>query len=424
MNNRTQPVSGPESSLGREPGLASHCRRVEAVAQLLAQHLSIPNQRKELLASACLAHHCDSGPFPRRVLERLLEELIPETGPVRAGEDLLQPEVRAVLEAGRQPAGTPEADLAGILALADFFDEQYEAQPIEGAGSDSIFGALEAAANSGILRGELVRAFDNAIRPAPLGHPATWNVPAFREAILMMQELLRDPRVTVEKVAHAAAQDPSLAGRIMQLANSALFGARSEASTLQQAIMRLGFTTAQRVLLSFAARPLLASPRIEYLWPHSLEVADLAEQLACQAGGIDPSEAYLLGLLHDIGRIALSTASISNMVRLRRLERAGCPPVYAETVLLRTDHAAAGAQLAEYWRLPEAMAQAIAQHHRPETATDRRAHLLYAAEYLSGSEEDLPSATRLQMALDALGLTRADIGDCTISRLGSWLAAA
>jgi len=70
------------------------------------------------------------------------------------------------------------------------------------------------------------------------------------------------------------------------------------------------------------------------------------------------------------------------------------------------------------------MVSAIRQHHRSEKAESPLAHLLYVAEYLSASEEDLPSITRLEASLKGIGLALDDIGDCTVSALGSWLAAA
>ena len=60
----------------------------------------------------------------------------------------------------------------------------------------------------------------------------------------------------------------------------------------------------------------------------------------------------------------------------------------------------------------------------PERGESPLAHLLYAAEYLSGSEEDLPSLVRLETSLKGIGLAWEDVGDYTVSALGEWLAAA
>ncbi|MEI9973617.1 MAG: HDOD domain-containing protein [Ignavibacteriota bacterium] len=141
-------------------------------------------------------------------------------------------------------------------------------------------------------------------------------------------------------------------------------------------------------MISLAVKPILFQPKPETLWPHSVAVAELAEQLACVAGGVDPGEAYLAGLLHDVGRIALREAALYDAARVQGLVESGCPATYAEELILRTDHAELGAQIAREWRLPEPLAVAIRQHHHPEATNSRLAHVLYLAEYLSNSNED------------------------------------
>jgi putative nucleotidyltransferase with HDIG domain len=257
-----------------------------------------------------------------------------------------------------------------------------------------------------------------------LGQAESWHLPVFPQAALRTLSLMRDPRASLADVAKAASLDPAIAGLVMRLGNSALFGSRTRASTLSQAIGRLGFATSQKVITSAALRPVFDSPRLQEAWQHSLYVADLSEQLARHAGKVDPAEAYLAGLVHDAGRIALLAMPLYDAARLQGLMQGGCPQVYAENLLLRTDHAALGAQVAALWRLPDTMVSAIQQHHRPENAEGPLAHLLYIAEYLSGSEEDLPSIIRLEVSLKRLGLALDDIADYTVSALGSWLAAA
>ena len=263
-----------------------------------------------------------------------------------------------------------------------------------------------------------------ATLPSPLGDPESWRVPVFPQAAMRALNLLRDPQANLNAVVEAASGDPAIAGLIMRLANSALFGSRTQISTLSKAIVRLGFATAQKVVTSAAMQPLFSSRKLQELWQHSLQVADLSEQLACLAGKIDPAEAYLVGLLHDVGRIALLSLPVYDAARLRGLEDGRCSKVYAENLLLRTDHAALGAQIATLWRLPEPMVSAIRQHHRPEAAEGPLTYLLYLAELLSESEEDLPSIVRVETSLKGVGLTWDQVGECTVSALGRWLAAA
>jgi putative nucleotidyltransferase with HDIG domain len=261
-------------------------------------------------------------------------------------------------------------------------------------------------------------------RPTPIIQVESWPVPVFPQTALRTMRLMRDPRASLATVVEAASLDPATAGLVMRLGNSALFGSRTRVSTLSQAIGRLGFATSQKVITAAALQPVFDSPKLQEAWQHSLQVADLSEQLACQAGAINPAEAYLAGLLHDVGRIALLSMPLYDSARLHGLMCGGCPPVYVENLLLRTDHAAMGAQIAAGWRLPDTMVSGIRLHHRPEKAESRLAYLLYVAEYLSGSDEDLPSVIRLEASLQAIGLAWDDIADCTVSALGRWLVAA
>ena len=70
------------------------------------------------------------------------------------------------------------------------------------------------------------------------------------------------------------------------------------------------------------------------------------------------------------------------------------------------------------------MVSAIRHHHRPERAENPLAYLLYVAEYVTGAEEDLPSAMRLESSLKGIGIEWDDVRQYTVSTLGNWMAAA
>ena len=316
------------------------------------------------------------------------------------------------LRYSRHGDGVFESKLAGILRLADAFDQDMEARRRRGwrdsravagrcggrslAGRiDQCAGAVDASApdrSSGIL----ARASFPTSCPAhlePNARPTSQPCRCGRGG---------EPRSGHRRTHHAAGQFGAV--RI----------AYADRHTLQ-AIGRLGFATSQKVIISAALRPVFGSPKLDEVWQHSLQVADLSEQLACHTGAIDPAEAYLAGLVHDVGRSCYSNAPL-RFGAASGLTAGGCPEVYAENLLLRTDHAALGAQIAAGWRLPETMVSAIRQHHRPESPL---AYLLYAAEYLSGSEEDLPSIVRLESSLKGIGL---DWDDLQTARSRLWEA--
>ena len=391
----------PSESPPQEAILEGHCNRVGAIANLIAHHLFLATEEKSLLqaASLLLHRHANSG---------------------------APADVRAVLAAfGKAGLGNPlHRQLAAILRLCDAFDREFQAQPSQHKDAPEILEGLRRGVDQGLWPRKILDALEECTRPQVTPEPSTWPVPVFPQAAMQTLNTLRDPAASVPHVVDAARRDPATAGAIIHLANSALFADLEPTGNLQVAVARLGFDTARKVVASLAMRPLLFLPKLASLWPHSIEVADLAEQLAARAKGIDPGESYLAGLLHDVGRIALLASTLYDAARLQGLEQSGCPPVYAEGLILRTDHAVVGGLIAAKWRLPGHLVRAIRQHHRPETATSPLAYLLYLAEHLAGAQEDLPSSLRLEMALDGLGLTAADLDRCAPSQLGSWLAAA
>ena len=128
--------------------------------------------------------------------------------------------------------------------------------------------------------------------------------------------------------------------------------------------------------------------KLHDLWEHSLEASENAAWVANQAG-VDPGEAYLAGLVHDVGRLPfeLSTAGLS----VRKWEEAGFPTVYADMIATGTDHAETGAEILADWNFPNSIIEAVRFHHRPELVPSKLAALLYAVE---DAEESLPSLAR------------------------------
>lgn len=419
-------TEAPLKSLPRDTALKEHCRRVAGLCKLVAHHLRLRGEETERLYPACMLHHSDEGLLSGRATVHLLHDLFYDAPRIVGEVEPIPETTRALLSAWRRPGSGSEAEqkLADILRLCDAFDQEFEAQPFERLSAGEILAALRAGVSQGLWSQRAMQALEDCTRPEAVFSPAGWRIPVFPKAAAQTLDAMRNPAVSLNMVVEAAHRDPATAGAVMTLANSALFGDRGSVSTLRLAIMRLGFETARRVVLSLAVRPLLYQPRPATLWPHSVEVADLAEQLASRAGAIDPGEAYLAGLLHDVGRIALREAPLFDAARLQGLAESGCPATYAEELILRTDHAELGARIAGEWRLPPPLIAAIREHHRPETATGRLSHVLYLAEYLAGSNEDLPSSLRLALSLQNLGLSEEEIESCGGSQVGAWLAAA
>ena len=158
--------------------------------------------------------------------------------------------------------------------------------------------------------------------------------------------------------------------KIIQHANLATYSGRSQVTGIEQALNRLGSRTVQTLLLSALIRDsLIQGNRIEEeeqrgLWKHSLGTAVYAALVAEKANPGLAGEAFVAGLLHDIGRIFLHSYVNRDYVRVcRHMEELRECVVDSERAVLGTDHAYIGRWIAQKWRLPESMLNAISMHH-------------------------------------------------------------
>jgi HD-like signal output (HDOD) protein len=195
----------------------------------------------------------------------------------------------------------------------------------------------------------------------------------------------------------------------MRAANSAAYARTRPAREVKDAVMYIGTKLATQVVLTAAVKPLLSLRRGDTLWCHSVESAVVAELLAQRTRDVDPHEAYVLGLFHDIGKLLLNIAPARAQECKNRMTSKGVPEQVAEILTYGADHAMAGELVARNWRLPEDYTEGIRHHHQPDHSDSQLAALLYLVEFCTDSEEDIPSDVRLRSALDRVGLTISDV---------------
>lgn len=139
------------------------------------------------------------------------------------------------------------------------------------------------------------------------------ELPSFPDVSLQIQRLLGDDNVSTEKVVRLVGVEPVLAGRIMQLANSAALNPRGAAVLeLRTAVARLGFDSLRAASVSFAMTQLrlargyqLILPSLTRLWKHNVAMASTACVVARRCRRISPDTALFAGLIAGVGRICL-----------------------------------------------------------------------------------------------------------------------
>jgi putative nucleotidyltransferase with HDIG domain len=161
--------------------------------------------------------------------------------------------------------------------------------------------------------------------------------------------------------------DPSFSAELLRFANSALFGARREVTSLSQAILLMGMDRVKSMATFVALHNMVrSSVRIQALrkvWIHSLVTAFIAEE-AARAARIARDSAYTTGLLHNLGTLGLMSAYPDEYTRMLEVSNDfGFDLLQTERDLFEIDHCAAGAYLAQDWNFPDELAAAIATHH-------------------------------------------------------------
>jgi putative nucleotidyltransferase with HDIG domain len=188
-----------------------------------------------------------------------------------------------------------------------------------------------------------------------------YKPPMLPSAALEIHRLSCTPDVDTDKLIALLERDPMLAGQVLKVANSPLFRGRDAETSLRSAVLRLGLKNLGEVVFELALhmrvfRSADYSDAMEDLRRHSTACANLARLLATLVGQ-DPENAFLCGLLHDIG-----TAAILIVLGERRKSE---PPL--ETAVLdevvRQAHEDVSGMLVRLWKLPGDTADVVSHHH-------------------------------------------------------------
>ena len=196
-------------------------------------------------------------------------------------------------------------------------------------------------------------------------------LPTLPTVVARINELVEDPHSSAADINDVIAKDVALSTRILKLVNSSFYGFPRKIASVTHAVVILGFNTVRTLTLSafvfdaFEARDLGFGYR--EFWIHSVATAVASGQLARRVGATDSEQAFLCGLLHDVGKIVLQQYAQEEFARtLDYVQEHDCLLYDAEMAVLDSNHAEMGALLLDRWRLPVTMVEVIRHHHRPE----------------------------------------------------------
>ena len=193
------------------------------------------------------------------------------------------------------------------------------------------------------------------------------ELPAIPAIASKVMTIANNANASAEDLRKIIEQDPTLAARVLKVANSSLYGFGRQIETLRHAVTLLGFRTVECLVMAASLRDTFKHFGLaeKLMWEHATYAGVVAGKLATYKGiAVDREFAFTAGLLHDLGKIALSNVYRDRYQKVvARTYNEGCPAVEAEREEFGFDHAVLGARVAEKWNLPGTLVNAIRYHH-------------------------------------------------------------
>ena len=198
------------------------------------------------------------------------------------------------------------------------------------------------------------------------------DLPAMPDLAFKVMRLVDDPQTSIADLARVLSADQAMTARLLKIANSAFFGASRRVATVTDAIVLLGMRTVRNMTLALKCQDLFLAALPGYamqqgdLWRHSFCCAYAAQHLAKRSGYRVVEEAFVGGLLHDIGKVVINTylqAEFNRIAALSLTERIAF--MDAERAVLGFDHAEVGGRVLERWHLPPTLVDCVRYHHAP-----------------------------------------------------------
>jgi putative nucleotidyltransferase with HDIG domain len=201
------------------------------------------------------------------------------------------------------------------------------------------------------------------------------QMPSIPAILLPLIKTLESPpeSIEVKRVVDLISHDKAVAAQTLHMANSPLFGRTQEVSTLRGAVVALGISRVRDIATSCCVMKL--APRqengfdVRALWEHALGVALVSRQIARRIGLPAPEQAYLAGLLHDIGLVVNVLLFPEEFPEAAKSAAGrGVPIDVAEQERFGFGHAISGSFLAEEWGLADELKEVVRRHHQWERA--------------------------------------------------------
>lgn len=198
------------------------------------------------------------------------------------------------------------------------------------------------------------------------------GLPALPATVTRVMKVTEDPESSAVDLMQAILPDQSMCATVLKLANSAFFGLPREVSTLDKAVMVLGFDEIRNIVLgkavfnSFQHIYRVNREIVDRFWEHSF-ICGLAAKIIAEDQKLSPSELFIAGLIHDIGKLVMLMSLNSDYADTLELPDPSLFTGYIkEQELFSISHDAVAVRLLNRWMFPVSLINAVGYHHSPQ----------------------------------------------------------
>ena len=201
------------------------------------------------------------------------------------------------------------------------------------------------------------------------GKLAMARLPSMPQVLLRLLDLCHKEDVSLNDLAGVVGRDAGMAARVFALASSSVYHGRGRPATLEQCLSLLRMNAIKTIVINESVLQVFnrftsgQGIDLKRFWGHSLRCALIARELARRVDGVSPEEAYLGGLLHDVGQLAILATDPGNYTRMFYEYEDNHALCARENEVFSLNHAEVGAWLVEKWELDSFLGDSVLYHH-------------------------------------------------------------
>lgn len=190
------------------------------------------------------------------------------------------------------------------------------------------------------------------------------RLPVFPKVVLELLDYLREESLSLHNLALIARNDPIVSAAVLSSANRLRrMHALSDSADLFAAASMIGLDKIRQIIITVGLNRFISQGRGRFFYEHSLAVGIVAHELALLSKVVAPNEAYIAGILHDVGQLVFYVHDAAKYSDIRQQANLAGELLQLEVDAFGLNHCQVGMLLASYWQLPKDIMRAMGGHH-------------------------------------------------------------